>query len=50
VEDVRAAAPGEGRALLERARELAQALVGEEGPWQDDADRLLATTDAANLA
>jgi ATP-dependent DNA helicase RecG len=38
------------RALLERARGIAQTLVAEDGPWQDDADRLLAATDAANLA
>jgi len=38
------------RALLERARGIALALVGDDGPWQDDADRLLAATDAANLA
>src|SRR5258707_7561475 len=38
------------RALLERARGIAQTLVGEDGPWQDDADRLLAATDTANLA
>jgi ATP-dependent DNA helicase RecG len=38
------------RALLERARGIAQTLVGEDGPWQDDADRLLAATDPANLA
>jgi ATP-dependent DNA helicase RecG len=38
------------RDLLERARELARQLVHEDGPWQDDADRLLAETDPAALA
>jgi ATP-dependent DNA helicase RecG len=38
------------RALIERARALAHHLAGEDGPWQDEADRLLASTDAANLA
>jgi ATP-dependent DNA helicase RecG len=39
------------RALIERARALARDLAGEDGPWQDEADRLLASTDAAaNLA
>jgi ATP-dependent DNA helicase RecG len=38
------------RALLERARGIAQTLVGEDGPWQDEADKLLTATDAANLA
>jgi len=39
------------RALIERARELARQLSAEDGPWQDEADRLLAATDAAaNLA
>jgi ATP-dependent DNA helicase RecG len=39
------------RALIERARALAHDLAGEDGPWQDEADRLLAATDAAaNLA
>jgi len=37
------------RALIERARALAHELAGEDGPWQDEADRLLAATDAANL-
>ena len=30
------------RDLLERARELARELEGEDGPWQDEADRLVA--------
>jgi ATP-dependent DNA helicase RecG len=38
------------RDLLERARELARRLVHEDGPWQDDADRLLAETDPTRLA
>src|SRR5689334_5323894 len=39
------------RALIERARALAHDLAAEDGPWQDEADRLLAATDAAaNLA
>jgi ATP-dependent DNA helicase RecG len=38
------------RALIERARELAHELAGEDGPWQDEADRLLAAADAAHLA
>jgi ATP-dependent DNA helicase RecG len=38
------------RDLLERARELARRLVHEDGPWQDDADRLLAETDPSALA
>ena len=38
------------RALLERARGIAQTLAGEDGPWQDEADRLLAATDPSSLA
>ena len=38
------------RDLLEQARELARELVDEDGPWQDEADRLLAETDPAALA
>jgi len=38
------------RELIERARALAHDLAREDGPWQDEADRLLAGTDAANLA
>jgi ATP-dependent DNA helicase RecG len=38
------------RDLLERARELALALAGQEGPWHDEANRLLASTDPAALA
>jgi ATP-dependent DNA helicase RecG len=38
------------RALLERARSLAHQLAAEDGPWQDEADRLLAGADAAHLA
>jgi ATP-dependent DNA helicase RecG len=36
--------------LLERARALAHELAGEDGPWHDEADRLLASADTANLA
>jgi len=36
------------RALIERARALAAALVDEDGPWHDDADRALAA--ASTLA
>ena len=36
--------------LLERARELARELVDEDGPWHDEADRLLAATDPSGLA
>jgi ATP-dependent DNA helicase RecG len=32
------------RDLLQRARELARQLEAEEGPWQDEADRLVAPT------
>jgi ATP-dependent DNA helicase RecG len=38
------------RSLIERAASIARDLAGEDGPWQDEADRLLAATDAANLA
>ena len=38
------------RALLERARDLAQELVTEPGPWHDEADRIVAGADPANLA
>jgi ATP-dependent DNA helicase RecG len=38
------------RDLLERARELARDLVDEDGPWHDEAERLLAETDPAALA
>ncbi len=38
------------RDLLERARDLAARLRDEDGPWQDEADRVLAATDAAALA
>ena len=34
----------------ERARGLAQRLVREPGPWQDEADEILAGADPANLA
>ncbi|HEY6960514.1 MAG TPA: ATP-dependent DNA helicase RecG [Gaiellaceae bacterium] len=37
------------RDLLEQARDLAARLRDEEGPWHDDAERLLADTDAAAL-
>jgi ATP-dependent DNA helicase RecG len=38
------------RDLLEQARELARDLLEEDGPWQDEATRLLAETDPASLA
>ncbi len=38
------------RALLERARDLARELVTEPGPWHDEADRIVAGADPANLA
>jgi ATP-dependent DNA helicase RecG len=38
------------RALLERARELAQELVDKPGPWHAEADALVAGADPANLA
>src|SRR3954470_23503194 len=38
------------RAVLERARGLARDLLGEPGPWHDEADALLAGADPANLA
>ena len=38
------------RRLLDRARELAAELAAEDGPWQDEADRVLAATDPAALA
>ena len=38
------------RDLLDRARELAIGLLGDDGPWQDEASRLLAATDPASLA
>ncbi|HUK44468.1 MAG TPA: ATP-dependent DNA helicase RecG [Gaiellaceae bacterium] len=38
------------RELLERARDLASELVEHEGPWQDEADAILAGADLANLA
>jgi ATP-dependent DNA helicase RecG len=38
------------RKLLERARELARDLIADDGPWHDEADRLLAGADPANLA
>jgi ATP-dependent DNA helicase RecG len=38
------------RALLERARELARELAPLDGPWHDEADRLLAETDPPRLA
>ena len=34
--------------MLEQARELAATLVGEEGPWHDEADALIAGADPAN--
>jgi ATP-dependent DNA helicase RecG len=38
------------RDLLERARDLARSLRDEPGPWHDEADKLLATTDPSGLA
>jgi ATP-dependent DNA helicase RecG len=38
------------RALLERARDLAQKLVTEPGPWHDEADEILTGADPTNLA
>ena len=38
------------RDLLERARDLAHELARVEGPWHDDANRLLAVSDPAALA
>jgi ATP-dependent DNA helicase RecG len=38
------------RELLERARGLARELAGEDGPWHDEADRLLENADPARLA
>jgi ATP-dependent DNA helicase RecG len=38
------------RDLLERARDLARSLAKEDGPWHDEADRLLALTDPSSLA
>jgi ATP-dependent DNA helicase RecG len=34
------------RDLLEQARELARQLAGEDGPWQDEADRMLSGRDS----
>src|SRR5215470_840722 len=48
--DLRFARLRADRDLLERARELARDLAGEDGPWQDETDRLLAATDPAALA
>ncbi len=38
------------RDLLERARDLARRLVEEDGPWHDEAVRLLAATDPPSLS
>ena len=38
------------RDLLESARELASVLVHEQGPWHDEADRLLSAADVVALA
>ncbi len=38
------------RDLLERARDVARSLAKEDGPWQDEADRLLASLDPSSLA
>jgi ATP-dependent DNA helicase RecG len=37
------------RDLLEQARDLARALATEDGPWRDEADRLLAAADPSSL-
>jgi ATP-dependent DNA helicase RecG len=37
-------------ALIERARDLAAELRDEDGPWQDEADRMLSGTDAGATA
>jgi ATP-dependent DNA helicase RecG len=38
------------RDLIERARQLAQELRDEDGPWQDEADRMLGDADHRGLA
>jgi ATP-dependent DNA helicase RecG len=38
------------RDLLEQARDLARGLAGEDGPWHDEADRLLSGADTAALS
>jgi ATP-dependent DNA helicase RecG len=38
------------RELLERARRVALSLVDQDGPWQEEADLLLAGTDPSRLA
>ncbi len=38
------------RALLERARDLAQELVTEPGPWHDEADRIVAAASVSDTA
>jgi ATP-dependent DNA helicase RecG len=38
------------RDLLVQARDLAKTLVADDGPWQDEATRLLADTDPASLS
>jgi ATP-dependent DNA helicase RecG len=38
------------RDLLEQARELARELLNKDGPWHDEATRLLAVTDPASLS
>jgi ATP-dependent DNA helicase RecG len=48
--DLRFARLRADRGLLEEARRLARRLAGEEGPWQDEARRLLAGADPAGLA
>jgi ATP-dependent DNA helicase RecG len=48
--DLRFARLRADRGLLEQARRLARELAGEEGPWHDEARRLLAGADPAGLA
>jgi ATP-dependent DNA helicase RecG len=38
------------RDLIEQAREIAGGLRGEDGPWQDEADRMSSETDGSALA
>jgi len=38
------------RDLIERARTLAQELRDEDGPWQDEAERMLGDADHRGLA
>jgi ATP-dependent DNA helicase RecG len=50
ISDLRFTRLRKDRALLERARELARELVHEDGPWHDEAERLLRNADPGNLA